>query len=84
MATNLHQELRRIKERNARVEVDKAWETSVFRKVIIAAFTYFVMVVFFYSAELPRPWVNSIVPSLAFIISTLSMPFFKRLWLRLR
>src|SRR3989344_3107268 len=27
---------REIKERNARVEADKAWETSLFRKVLVA------------------------------------------------
>jgi len=29
---------------------------------------------------LPEPTINSFVPALAFVISTLSLPFFKSLW----
>ena len=75
-------ELRAIKERNARVELDKAWETSFTRKIIIAVLTYLVIVIFFYFARLPKPFVNSIVPSLAFIISNLSLPIFKKIWMK--
>jgi len=39
---NLEQEIQTIQQRNARVEVDKAWETSIFRKVSIALLTYIV------------------------------------------
>jgi hypothetical protein len=75
------QEIMNIRERNRRVELDKAWETSFTRKLIIAALTYFVVVVFFYFASLPRPFINSIVPALAFLLSTLSLPFFKKIWI---
>jgi len=78
---NLKEELNRIKERNKRVELDKAWETSLTRKLIVAILTYFVIVIFFYFAGLPKPFVNSIVPALAFVLSTLSLPFFKRIWI---
>jgi len=70
-----------IKKRNQRVELDKAWETSWTRKFIILIFTYIVMVVFFYFAQLPRPLINAIVPAIAFVISTLTVPLFKKLWL---
>jgi len=76
----LKNELELIKERNKRVELDKAWETSWTRKIIIAVLTYIVIVIFFYFAELPKPLINSIVPSLAFILSTLSLSFFKKIW----
>ena len=49
MAT-IKQDIRSIKERNARVEADKAWETSMTRKVLIAVLTYALVVLFFYSA----------------------------------
>ena len=75
-------EIENIKERNRRVELDKAWETSLTRRFILIFLTYLVIVVFFYSARLPNPWVNSIVPALAFFISTLTLPFFKNLWLK--
>ncbi|HLD97734.1 MAG TPA: hypothetical protein VI815_00240 [Candidatus Nanoarchaeia archaeon] len=80
--TNLILELNKIKERNAKVELDKAWETSFSRKIIIAVLTYIVIVIFFYFAGLPKPFINSIVPSLAFILSTLSLPLFKKLWIK--
>lgn len=52
------------------------------RKLILAVLTYFVIVIFFYFAGLPKPFINSIVPALAFILSTLSLPFFKRVWMQ--
>ncbi len=71
-----------IESRNKRVELDKAWETSFARKVIIAVLTYIVLVLFFIFANLPEPFVNSIVPTAAFVLSTLSLPYFRRIWLR--
>lgn len=78
----LEQEINKIKERNAKVEADKAWETSLFRKILIAVLTYFVIVIFFFFAQLPKPFINAIVPTTGFMLSTLSVPFFKKLWLR--
>jgi hypothetical protein len=39
-------EVGEIKARNRRVELDKAWETSLTRRSIIAAITYAVAVIF--------------------------------------
>lgn len=80
--TNLEKQIEKIQERNQRVEIDKAWETSFFRKVVIAILTYFVIVLFFVFAQLPNPFVNAIVPTLGFILSTLSLQFFKQIWLK--
>lgn len=73
-----------IERRNNKVEADKAWETSLSRKIIIAILTYGVIVTFFTFAELPKPFINSIVPTIGFVLSTLSLPYFKKLWLRIR
>ena len=78
---SLKQEVEKLKQRNKRVEADKAWETSLARKVLIVVLTYIVIVIFFYFAGLPKPWLNSIVPALAFFVSTLTLPIFKKLWL---
>ena len=78
----LKKEIALIKKRNRRVEADKAWETSWFRKVLIFVLTYAVIVLFFYAAKLPKPFVNSIVPAVAFVLSTLTLNFFKKTWLR--
>lgn len=84
MATiqQLEAEINAIKERNRRVEREKAWETSLTRKFMIAALTYIVVVIFFYYAGFPEPFKNAIVPSVAFILSTLSIPIIKNLWLK--
>lgn len=79
---DIEKRLEAIEQRNRRVELDKAWETSWARKVIIAIFTYIIIVLFFFVAQLPKPFINSIVPTASFVLSTLSLPFFKRLWTR--
>lgn len=81
---NIEEEIKQIHERNKRVELDKAWELSWTRKFIMAFLTYVVAVCFFVFAHLPDPFVNSIVPALAFIISNLSVPVFKNIWLRFK
>jgi len=75
-------EIASIKERNLRVEADKAWETSNTRKAVIAVLTYFVVVLFFLVAGLPNPFVNALVPAAGFVLSTLSLPYFKEVWLK--
>lgn len=78
----LEEEIEKIKERNRRVEREKSWETSWTRKLMIAVLTYLVIVTFFYYAGFPDPIKNALVPSLAFILSTLSVPIVKNLWLK--
>ena len=41
-------EIKEIKERNKRVELDKKWETSLTRKICIAILTYIVVVTYSY------------------------------------
>ena len=74
----LQLEIEEIKKRNQRVEADKAWETSWTRRLIVLALTYIVIVIFFFFAQLPSPFLNAIVPSLAFVLSTLTIPMFKK------
>ncbi len=78
----LEKEIQSIKERNKRVEKDKLWETSWSRKILIAILTYLVIALFLYIVNIPKPFINSIVPTIAFIISTLILPIFKKFWIR--
>jgi hypothetical protein len=73
-------EIELIKKRNIRVEADKAWETSKTRKFLIAIFTYIIIVLFFVVMALPNPMVNAVVPTVGFVLSTLSVPYFKKYW----
>lgn len=84
MATleQLENEINAIKERNQRVEGDKAWELSWSRKIVVAGLTYFFVYLFFLLAKLPDPFFNSIIASSGFILSTLTVPFFKTLWMK--
>lgn len=79
---DLQNQINELKDRNKKVEADKAWETSWMRKLIIFALTYIVIVIFFYVAELPKPFLNAIVPALAFVLSTLTLSLFKKMWLK--
>lgn len=71
----LKNEVDKIKARNERVEKDKAWETSWTRKLLVFVLTYFVVVIFFFVTNLPKPFVNSLVPTLGFFLSTLTVPW---------
>ncbi|MFZ2199815.1 MAG: hypothetical protein WAV40_03430 [Microgenomates group bacterium] len=77
----LELEIKKIHTRNAKVEADKAWETSNFRKLLIAVLTYFIVVLFFVGAGLPKPFINALVPTLGFLLSTLTVPIFKQYWI---
>jgi hypothetical protein len=82
MENNLEQRVKKIEERNRAVEADKGWETSWTRRVLLTMFTYLAIGVYLWVIDISRPWLNAIVPAVAFMISTLTMPFFKRVWLR--
>lgn len=84
MATlqDLEKEIDLIKQRNIRVETEKAWETSWTRRITIIVMTYLVVSSFFYFVGDSKPFRQAIVPSLAFILSILSAPTMKKLWLK--
>ncbi len=71
-----------LQERNKRVELDKAWETSWTRKIILIILTYLIIVSFFFISQLPKPLLNAIVPTIGLTISTLSLDIIKKIWLK--
>ncbi len=75
-------EIKNIIKRNKKVEADKAWETSFSRKILIAVLTYIVIVLFFHFAWFEKPFINAIVPTTGFLLSTLSMWLFKKIWIK--
>jgi len=77
----LEKELEKINQRNARVENDKAWETSGLRRILVALFTYLPIAIYMSAIGVNNPWLNAIVPTLGFLISTLSLPWIKKTWL---
>jgi len=79
---NLEQKIQKVEERNRQVETDKAWETSWTRRILLTIFTYLSIGVYMWAIDIMRPWLNAVVPAVAFMLSTLTMPFFKKLWLK--
>lgn len=80
--SDLENRLKKIEERNRTVEIDKAWETSTARKILIAIFTYLAIALYLNYIVGIDPWVNAIIPTVGFLLSTLTLPFFKEVWLK--
>lgn len=78
----LEKEIREIKARNQRVETDKNWETSFSRRGLLVLFTYLAIGFYLQAIQIPNPWLNAIVPAVGFLLSTLTLPFFKSAWLK--
>jgi len=81
---DIKKEINLIKQRNKKVEADKAWETSTTRKLVIAAITYFIVVLFLYLINARYPWLNAFVPTIGFYLSTLVLPPIKKSWIKRR
>lgn len=79
---DLEQEIIKIQQRNQKVESDKAWEISWMRRISVATLTYLVITLFFYILNLPKPFINALVPMIGFILSTLTISLFKMFWLK--
>jgi len=76
----LEREIVAIKRRNERVEADKAWETSMTRRILVAVLTYLSLALTMWAIGIERPFVNAIVPTGGFILSTLSLAYFRKIW----
>ena len=72
----------KIEERNKTVEFDKAWETSWTRRLLLTVFTYLALGLYMWAIDIPRPFLNSIVPAVGFMISTFTMPWLKARWVK--
>ena len=79
---SVEQRVQKIEERNKMVEADKAWEISRTRRILLAVFTYLAIGAYMRAIGISRPWLNAVVPAVAFMLSTLTMPFFKKLWVK--
>lgn len=78
---NLEEEIKKIQERNKRVELDKAWETSLTRKISICILTYAVVVVYSYLIKkIDSIFLSALVPVIGFSLSTLSLKFVRKIW----
>ena len=77
---DIEQEIATIKERNLRVEADKAWEISGTRIFFVAAITYVVATLVLYLIGAPNFFLSALIPTVGYFLSTQSLPFIKRHW----
>lgn len=78
---DFEKEIEAIKERNKRVELDKAWETSWTRKIGICILTYIVVVIYSHLInKLNNVWLSSLVPVIGFTLSTVSLKLVRNVW----
>jgi hypothetical protein len=76
----LEERIDKIEDRNKKVESDKAWETSWTRRILLILFTYLSIGFYLNAVQISNPWLNAIVPAVGFLLSTLTLPFFKNFW----
>ena len=75
----LEQELKAIKERNNRVELDKAWETSGTRKICICILTYVVVIIYSYIVRnFDNIFLSSLVPVIRIYIIYIIIKIYKK------
>ncbi|MBI2612433.1 hypothetical protein HYW59_01290 [Candidatus Kaiserbacteria bacterium] len=79
---NLEKEIAALKERNRRVEGDKAWETSYFRVSVVAIIVYIVVAIFLYVIGVQNFLLAALVPPVGYFLSTRSLPAIKRWWIK--
>lgn len=76
------QSIENIVQRNHKVEMDKAWETSKSRRGIIALMTYIVAAVFLKHIGVEGHLLSALVPTGGYLFSTLSLPVVKKMWVK--
>lgn len=82
MSSDLEKRIAKIEQRNRRVELDKAWETSWQRKILVLIVTYVVVVFYFLFIGVDQPYLNATVPTLGFYLSTITISLAKEIWIK--
>lgn len=77
---NLEQRVSAIEQRNRKVELDKRWESSWTRRLLIILFTYILLGSYMWAIGVTQPLLNAVIPTIGFTLSTLSLPVFRKMW----
>jgi len=80
MSKDLEKRVEAIEERNARVEMDKVWETSLIRRLTITLLTYVVVAAYLVAVDNDKPFVTAVVPAVGYFLSTLLLREIRQLW----
>lgn len=79
---DLEKRIQAVEQRNKRVETDKAWQDSLFRRGLLLIFTYLALGFYMQAINIEDPWLSAVIPSVGFLLSTLTLPFLKNLWIK--
>jgi hypothetical protein len=80
--SDIKKRLSSIENRNRKVELDKAWETCWLRRFYILVLTYILIALYMNIIGVDKAWLNAVVPSLGFLVSTLTIGYLKLLWIK--
>jgi len=78
----LEKSIKKIEKRNKKVEADKSWETSNFRKVSVAIITYIFMIIVMYLLWMENVFINALIPTFGYILSTLWINILKKIYIK--
>ena len=76
----IDKEIELLRSRNQRVDSNKAWEQSFVRKGTVAIITYIVTLLVFTSIGATKPYLNAFIPTVGYLLSTLSLSFVRSFW----
>lgn len=79
--STLEENIASILERNKRVEVEKAWEVSLTRRLFLMLLIYLTATLLLWMTNEPQFLILSLIPALGYLFSTLSLPWVKRWWM---
>lgn len=84
MPSTIEERVAAIEQRNDRVANDKAWETSLVRRGLIAGVTYIFAFILLNILGHEGAWKHALVPVLGYVVSTFSLPPVKEFWIKRR
>ena len=77
----LEKRVEKIEERNKKVELNKAWETSMTRRICIMVLTYLVVLAYLFLVDkINNIFLSALVPVIGFTLSTLSLGLVRKAW----
>lgn len=78
----IEKDITTIKERNVRVELDKAWERSWVRRITIMVLTFIIASIWLVIIDETNVLLKAIVPVVGYLLSTLSIPLIRKVWMK--
>jgi hypothetical protein len=79
---NIEQEIEQLKNRNQRVEADKAWEVSWFRIGLLTVAVYIIATLVLVIIKTEKPFLSALIPAVGYFFSMQTLPTVKRWWIK--